>query len=387
MTDLLDTGPLPAAETHTAQSVTTPREAWRKAKLPVAVGAIFALIAFLIAVTTGSVGAGRLDPDAATSEGGLALATLLRDRGIDVRRVETPSGAADTTVFIPAPDIASGYRPQSLRDARAARELVVAGPDEFALEALDVDAGVGEEFFTDEVVDPGCEHPDALAAGDVRLGGTSFTTGEAARDCYRGSFVEIDSDGRRVTLLGTAAFMSNEHLDDQGNAALALRLLTRHPTVEWVYPRIEESAPEGEEGLLDLLPRGVLVVTAQAFVALLLLALWRARRLGPVVAEPLPVVVRAAEAVEGRARLYEAAGARDQAAGALRAGLRDRLVRALGLAADAGPDALVGAITARTGRDAPAVTTLLYGAPPGDDEGLVRLAADLDQLDSEVRSL
>ena len=51
-----------------------------------------------------------------------------------------------------------------------------------------------------------------------------------------------------------------------------------------------------------------------------LLVLWRARRLGPVVTEPLPVVVRSAEVVEGHGRLYSRAGARDRAAAALRAG-------------------------------------------------------------------
>ena len=75
---------------------------------------------------------------------------------------------------------------------------------------------------------------------------------------------------------------------------------------------------------------------------MLLLALWRARRLGPVVAEPLPVVVRAAETVEGRARLYRRGGARGQAA---RGAARRRPVagsgRALGLPRRADPPAVV----------------------------------------------
>ena len=54
-----------------------------------------------------------------------------------------------------------------------------------------------------------------------------------------------------------------------------------------------------------------------------LLALWRGRRLGPVVTEPLPVVVRSAEVVEGHGRLYRRAGARERAAELLRAGHRD----------------------------------------------------------------
>ncbi|PWU54645.1 hypothetical protein DLE60_29525, partial [Micromonospora globispora] len=48
----------------------------------------------------------------------------------------------------------------------------------------------------------------------------------------------------------------------------------------------------------------------QLALAGLLVVLWRARRLGPPVPEPLPVTVRSAETVLGRARLYRRAGAR-----------------------------------------------------------------------------
>ena len=91
-------------------------------------------------------------------------------------------------------------------------------------------------------------------------------------------------------------------------------------------------------------------------MAVVVLALWRARRLGRVVEEPLPVVVRAAETVEGRGRLYRAAGARDRAAEALRRGARDRLVPRLGLPAGADREALVGTVAVRTGRTLPRCT-------------------------------
>jgi hypothetical protein len=114
-----------------------------------------------------------------------------------------------------------------------------------------------------------------------------------------------------------------------------------------------------------------------------LLALWRGRRLGRVVEEPLPVVVRAAEAVEGRGRLYRAAGARGPAAEALRAGVRERTGVLLGLPpADRG--ALVTRAAARTGRDPAALDVLLYGAPPADDAGLVRLADALRAFEREL---
>jgi len=112
----------------------------------------------------------------------------------------------------------------------------------------------------------------------------------------------------------------------------------------------------------------------------------RGRRLGPPVVEPLPVVVRAAEAVEGRSRLYRRAQARDRAAEALRSGALARLVPRLGIdrarGAEPPPEAIVAAVASRSGRPEAAVHAVLFGPPPSDDAGLVALA---DSLDSIVR--
>lgn len=394
MTDVLDTAAdataeAPAPQAFSATTSLTPREVWRRARLPVILGGLVILAAVLQTILTGAVGADRLDPTAAGPEGGRALATLLRDHGVDVRTVDVPSGGADTTVFYAAPDIAA-LTPGSLESSADATEVVVVEPSPRELAALRtriVVAGHGDE----SVRTPACEQPDAVAAGSVLLGGFSFGAPTDAVACYpdRGdaAFVEhTEPGGRRVTALGSASFMTNKRLGQQGNAALALRLLTRHPTVEWVYPRSIPVPEGGRQSLLSLLPHRFYVLVAELLVVVLLLALWRGRRLGPVVVEPLPVVVRAAEAVEGRARLYEAARAREAAANALRAGLRDRLVRVLGLAPDTDVTTMVAAVTARTSLTTADAGDLLYGPPPPDDAALVRLADQLDRLDSEVRA-
>ncbi len=136
----------------------------------------------------------------------------------------------------------------------------------------------------------------------------------------------------------------------------------------------------GQTPLSELLPDWVRPGALQLLVAAAVLALWRARRLGRVVPEPLPVVVRSAEAVEGRARLYRASGARDRAAEALRSAARARLVRRLGLPPGVDRPALVAALVERTGRPAPDVDGLLHGPPPPDDAALVGLADALDVL-------
>ena len=95
----------------------------------------------------------------------------------------------------------------------------------------------------------------------------------------------------------------------------------------------------------------------QLCLAVVLLALWKGRRIGPLVAEELPVVVRASETVEGRGRLYRSRRARDRAADALRTATLQRLLPRLGL----GPNADAGRRGRRPSRNAPQTTRRPWG--------------------------
>jgi hypothetical protein len=103
-----------------------------------------------------------------------------------------------------------------------------------------------------------------------------------------------------------------------------------------------------------------------------------------VVTEPLPIVVRAAETAEGRARLYRRAKAAGHAGETLREAARTRLRTTLGLPRDADAQALVAAVSARTGRQGNDVGAVLFGPPVPDDPALVRLAGELDRVEREV---
>jgi hypothetical protein len=191
--------------------------------------------------------------------------------------------------------------------------------------------------------------------------------------------------------------VSNEVLAEQGNAAFGMNVFGSHPRIVWLMGQQAEAATEEERGP-GLLPTWWAPAVTQAFVALIVIGVWRGRRLGPILREPLPVTVRAAETVEGHGRLYARIGARDEAAEALRAGVRDRLGRAYGHGSSArrvpsgraSPDdviALSAAISARTGRPAPEIGRLLAGPPPTTDDELVALAHHLDRLEQEARQL
>jgi hypothetical protein len=240
---------------------------------------------------------------------------------------------------------------------------------------------------------PACGLAAAQVAGSALVGGRTYTGGTTS--CYGGSLVVGQRGTTPVVALGSPTFLSNEHLDEDGNAALALGLLSgtgapggASTRVVWYQPALDPQADP--PGFFDLLPPAVPWAVAQLLLATAAVALWRGRRLGPVVEEPLPVIVPAAETVEGRARLYAAGRARQAAAEALRTGARARLGGMLQHGREPDPTGLVVAVAERAGRQPGEVGALLYGAAgspgPADDAALVRLADDIDRLEREVRA-
>jgi len=244
-------------------------------------------------------------------------------------------------------------------------------------------------------VAPGCTLPAARAAGKALMGGVLMRgTGPGAWQCYRvdghPSLVRYQSTGRSVTLLGTGAPLSNAGLASHGDAALALNLLAGSQRIIWLVPSPPAvpgaAGPAPPKSLLQEIPAPAYLVTVQVFIAVLLAALWRIRRLGPLVTEPLPVVVRAAETVEGHGRLYRSRRSRDRAAAVLRAAAVRRITTRLALPAAADPDAVCAAVSARTGREPARLREVLFGPVPRDDGGLVALGRDIDAVEEEVRT-
>ena len=120
-------------------------------------------------------------------------------------------------------------------------------------------------------------------------------------------------------------------------------------------------------------------------VAFVMVMFWRGRRLGALVVEPLPVVVRASETTASLGRLYHRAKDRPYAAGLLVTATVGRLRTALGLSHGATHDDVCAAAALRSGRDVLDVRRLLGYHAPRNDAELTRLGQDLLTLEDEVR--
>jgi hypothetical protein len=359
---------------------------------------------------------GRLDPRSVDRNGSRAVAELLKNRGVSTRVVTTLEDAtsaagADTTVLVTEPDMLTAAQQQTFRSATASAGgrtvLMAAGPASVGTLAPGVDIDSRTEVSERS---PRCDLPAARRAGSVDLGGERYVTDAPGADrCYPSgglpSLVRLDAPkGGDTVLLGAPDILYNDRLDKHGNASLALQLLGSHPELVWYIPSLDDPSAalpadgdgddqgsgesDGEDAFLDLIPGGWLWGTLQLLVAAVLAAVWRARRLGPLVTEQLPVAIRASETTEGRARLYRKVNARDRAAASLRSATRTRLAPLLGVsAADThSPEALLPAVSAHLPDGEHDLRELLFGAPPADDTALVRLADQLDALEREVRT-
>ncbi|MFJ6529900.1 DUF4350 domain-containing protein [Streptomyces longwoodensis] len=382
----------------------TARQLWTRSR-----GIALALLVLLAgAVTVATVRSdarhGELDPRSADPLGSRAVTALLADRGVTTRLVTTLAEARaaagpDTTLLVAVPDRLTQHQQRLLHSATTGSGgrtvLVAAGGWSVGTLAPGVTADPATS--RDSTLDPGCDLPAARRAGPADTGGIRYTsTRPDADECYPSSRLPTllrlpDTAGQGDTvLLGGPDILLNERLDEQGNASLALQLLGSRPHLVWYLPSLSDTTatgPEDEKSFFDLVPSGWLWGTLQLFIAAALAALWRARRLGPLVPEQLPVAIRASETVEGRARLYRKANARDRAAAALRSTTRTRLAPLVGipLAQAHTPEALVPALSAHLHGDGRPLHSLLFGPPPSDDADLVSLADRLDALEREVR--
>ena len=370
--------------------------------MPLAIVALVLLTGIVIALLKPAAPAtGYLDPAGTGPFGAHALADILAERGQHVVRTVTPAAAAaaarpgGATLVVTSPGYLTARALASL--AQVPGHVVVVEPDKAALTAfapritLAGTTGIGP-------TQPDCGLDAAQRAGNADMGGIGLLRPPLSvtdiASCYpangSASLIQYSSGGRLITLLGTGIPLSNQALGDLGNAALALNLLSTSPRIVWLVPApaiVAGTGPQGgQKSLTSLLPLGADLVTIQLGIAVVLAALWRARRLGPLVPEQLPVVVRASETVEGHARLYQSRRARDRAAAALRTAMLNRVMPAVGLAPDARPDAITAALRARSGLAAARIEMMLFGPAPGSDASLVALADDLDALEREVRA-
>ena len=401
MTTLTRSGPPPAMASPASQPGGRRARHWRRWRAPAALVAVILLGGVVIALLQPAATTTRpLDPGNLGGNGTHALAALLAGQGTQVSVASSAVAAlaqarpAHSAVIVADPGLLTGGSLARLAAARA--DLLIVAPSRGALRALAPGVTTAGLALV-ATRRPGCGWPGARLAGTADTGGVLLDSQvRGAWLCYPASaggtgagpgtgfasLVRYARHGRIITVLGSGAPLTNGYLAAAGNAALGMNLLAPDSHVVWLLPA--PAAPAAGRSVPSLIPGPMYLVLAELAVAVLLAALWRMRRFGPLVAEPLPVVVRASETVEGHGRLYRSRRARGRAAAALRTATLARITARTGLPAGTPPEAVCQDLAGRTGRTAGEIRDMLFGPDPRDDSALVRLAADLDMLEGQV---
>ncbi|MGC1211355.1 MAG: DUF4350 domain-containing protein, partial [Micromonospora sp.] len=326
---------------------------------------------------------GFLSPVATDDDGGSRLAEALRGRGVTVRReTDTLRALAATqpgpaTLLVPAPELVHPDTVSALAELPAGSRLVLVDPSRRVLEGLGAPVVPTERRWATRATAPDadghrCGLPEAEQAGTAAADRQRYATREDfLTRCYSGGLVRVPWRTELV-VIGASDPFRNDRIGELGNLALATGLLDGPRPLVWLdldgpapaptYGTGSDGEPAwsptpgggatqwqdgdrpgsggrpqqqgGDDGSTDdeaedepspqnplwaAFPVWFWALLVQLALAGLLAVLWRARRLGPPVPEPLPIAVRSAETVLGRARLYRRAGARGPAAETLRA--------------------------------------------------------------------
>jgi hypothetical protein len=363
---------------------------------------------------------GTLSPLGTGRHGSSQLADLVRQQGVEIERVTSSAEAVraargrDATILVPAPDLLDGRLVPELAGAEGVHRVVMVRPGLIGRFTSGLAVGVAHSRWSSKTTDPACSDEVSGRAGPALVYRDRYQLySQSTIFCYHGSLVAGRVLDVEVLLVGATDPFRNDRIGEAGNSDLATGLLTSQELVIWIDVHASEIRPQlpnvllpnyerGEQDrtntgnpLLDAFPIQLWTAFVLLVGAGVLLAFARARRLGPPVPEPLPVVVPAAEAVTGRGRLYRRIRARSASLTALRAAALARLARA---AIDPltptlernlvqpGPhrDEFVRTIAARSGLPEEMVSTVLFGPSPQDDAALVTAAAELDRLVAAV---
>lgn len=400
-----------------AENLSRPKRAgrwWRQHKFWLVCAAIFVVLSLLgiIVGSSGERSSGTLSITNPAPAGAQGAASVLRNQGVKVTATDS---LADTTHALaangPGNTTVLFYDPNNLLPpAKAAAlsaavqgsggKLVAIAPGPLATKKFSADlASTGTTAGTASAA-ARCTIPAALAAetidgGAPALGSASATVPlrlyKGAATCFSpsgkttaGGYLAGNSSGD-IAVLGNPGVVINQNLANRGNAALTFGLLGSTPNLLWYTVSVKDiPVAEQQQPLSDFMPEWIFPASAWLLIVALLGMFWRGRRNGPLVTEPLPVIVKASETLSGRARLYQNARAVDTAARTLQLATMTRLARKLRLGISAEPAAVVEAVVAVSGRKHQEVHALLLGEAPKTEKDMLSMAVELTALEEEV---
>lgn len=357
----------------------------RRAAPLIALAAAAVLVAIVTRPPDGRL---PLDPSSTQLDGTLALVEVLRGVGREVS-VVTPDEMADAPVVLLLRDQLSGAQRAGLerRIEQGARVVVTDESSPLAPRVvgglLPLGGRLERACRVDAVHDSRTIEPG---------GGAIFEVPDGVQGCFdsgEGAWLVVQPRGRgHVIAAGSPAFLMNWMLSEADNAVLAVQLLTPDGTdrTEIVRPVLRGADDPQADGLLDLIPDRVRAALWQVLIGFLVVAAWRARRLGKPLVDHTPVKLASSDLTAAVGVLLARNGARATALQRITEDTRRRLARRLDLPGTVDVRELIEQVTARTSLDVATLERILDPPPPVSDADLLRATTELADLEHMVHT-
>ena len=347
------------------------------------------LLAGLVIVTLiiGGSGSGGnpYSPRSVDPDGARGIVEVLESLGAEVTLENAVPASTSTSALILEDRLIEDDRFAITQWVRNGGVLVVADKGSSFIEP------VGLPMFGSTIAATECSIAALAQVGDLEAPNASEIDINGLPSCHLildGALVVARPEGEgTIVSVGSRDLFSNEFLDEADNAALAVSLLAPDPGEAAVTFVGTSVLPTGDVSDGELLGRRVFLALLQFLAAFLLYALHRMRRLGKVVAEPLPVVIEGSELVLQAGVLSERANDPLSAAQVLREDFLDRAHQVFGIGASVDgsheartDDPVVAIIAERSGTSPESVVDALMRHVATDDD-LVAVGRELTNLE------
>lgn len=323
-----------------------------------------ALVA-VVMLTAGSGGSGPpYSPRSVEPYGAKGIVEVLEDLGAEVRTGSPLPERSDRSALMLEDRLRPDDRDELRRWVRNGGVLVVADPfSTFLPQRI--------EPLPDQINQaPGQTNCRIDALADVRTldlppDAWSLDTdlNPACLGTRTQAFVVAAPEGNgAIVAVGSRRLFTNEWLDEADAAVLVVSLLAPDPTdasVAFLGPSLAAFGEEDADDLVAIRVRNAMYMLAASFI---LYAIHRARRVGAVVPEPLPVHLHGSEVVLQAGLLSERAADPGSAATVLRRGLLSRARGTLALAPESSDRQIAESIGARLGLSSDHAHRVLFAA-------------------------
>lgn len=339
---------------------------------------LLALAVILVVILVGGAGGSGppFDPRSVEPDGAKGIVEVLEELGVDVEISQSVPRPSDAGALVLVDRLLQDDRAAVDRWVEAGGVLVVADPTSPFVPPT-------QQNFAGALDAGDCPLAALTNAERIEIERGAFFDPEGAGWCFgtgdRAHIVASPKGEGVVVAVGGQQLFTNAALDEADGAVVAVNLLvpTRdgNPGVTFVGPSV---VPLEDAGAL-IAPR-VINAIMMGLAAFLIYALHRARRLGRVVAEPLPVHIHSSELILQAGVLSERSDDPSGSAAVIRNDFVGRAAASLSLRSDDDVAAMSAAIHRATGQPEEDIAAALT-RPVRDAADLVDVAGQIARLD------